>query len=77
MSTDVAELMSRDPLALSEQDLDVIIITLRQARAQYHLTGDKQAGNPKRTTKVPKTSSGAVDLVALGLIAPPGEKKET
>ena len=86
--TDLAELMSRDPLGLSDQDLDAIIFRLRQARSQYKL-GSKSAGNPKKTTKT-KTSQidlealgllgspkPAIDLEALGLITPAGEKGET
>lgn len=87
--SDLAELMSRDPIKVSDQDLDVIILRLRQARAQYNL-GAKGAGNPKKTTK-PKATTidlaglgllgqpakpAAIDLAALGLLAPPGETGE-
>lgn len=84
--SDLAELMSRDPLGLSDQDLDQIILRLRQARASYKL-GAKSAGNPKNTTK-PKAKTidldalgllpakPKIDLAALGLITPPGENGE-
>lgn len=70
--SDLAELMSRDPLNLSSQDLDAIILRLRQARAQYKL-GAKGAGNPKVTTK-PKKTISTIDLGALGLLDQPAVK---
>lgn len=63
--SDIAELFSRDPNLHSQQDRDVIILKLRQARAQYNL-GAKGAGNPKKTTK--KKVENELDLAALGLI---------
>jgi len=59
--SDLAELMSRDPLSLSDQDLDEIIATLRKARANYTL--GVKAEKPKATAKLDK-----IDLTALGLI---------
>lgn len=86
--SDLAELMQRDPVKVSDQDLDVIILRLRQARAQYNL-GAKGAGNPKKTTKAKATTidlgalgllsqpaKPTIDLAALGLLAPTGENGE-
>jgi len=83
--SDLAELMTRDPLKLSEQDLDTIILRLRQARAQYKL-GAKGAGNPKVTTKAKAKAidlnalglipTKTIDLGALGLLPPTGENGE-
>lgn len=80
MSADVAELMQRDPMHFTTEeggrDLDLIILKLRQARAQYSL-GAKSAGNPKKTTKAKAPVGGELDLAALGLIpSSPEEKKE-
>lgn len=62
-STDLDELMSRDPLSLSAQDIDAIIAYQRQARAR------REAGvKPKRGSAEP---AKPLDLVALGLIPAP------
>lgn len=42
----IAELMARDPLQLSKQDLDAIIADLRQSRARFVLADDKKIGTP-------------------------------
>lgn len=44
--TPIAELMARDPLQLSKQDLDAIIADLRQSRARFVLADDKKIGTP-------------------------------
>lgn len=41
------ELMERDPLHLTDQDLDQIVAYLREKRQQFDL-GDKTAGNAKK-----------------------------
>lgn len=63
--SDIAELMSRDPMSLSDQDLDAIILRLRQGRAQYKL-GAKSATSAKKT--VGKKPTASIDLEALGLV---------
>lgn len=42
----IAELMARDPLKLSEQDLDAIIADLRKSRIRFVQAGDKKIGTP-------------------------------
>lgn len=42
----IAELMARDPLLLSEKDLDAIIADLRQSRSRFVLADDKKIGTP-------------------------------
>ena len=71
--TAVAELFSRDPLALSEQDLDRIIERLRSQRARY-VQGNVSAGKPasKKTAAEKKGEAalktvGDIDLGDLGL----------
>jgi hypothetical protein len=44
--TPIAELMARDPLLLSEQDLDAIIADLRKSRSHFVLADDKKIGTP-------------------------------
>ena len=44
--TPIAELMARDPLLLSEQDLDAIIADLRASRSRFALADDKKIGTP-------------------------------
>jgi CO dehydrogenase/acetyl-CoA synthase alpha subunit len=44
--TPIAELMARDPLHLSDQDLDAIIEDLRKSRSRFVLTDDKKVGTP-------------------------------
>lgn len=48
----IAELMARDPLLLSEQDLDAIIADLRHSRSRFVLADDKKIGTPaaRKTT---------------------------
>jgi len=44
--TPIAELMARDPLLLSNQDLDAIIADLRHSRSRFVLADDKKIGTP-------------------------------
>ena len=44
--TPIAELLARDPLLLSTQDLDRIIDDLRHSRSRFVLTDDKKIGTP-------------------------------
>lgn len=50
--TPIAELMARDPLQLSDQDLDRIIADLFNSRSRFVLADDKKIGTPAaRKTK--------------------------
>lgn len=42
----IAELMARDPLLLSKQDLDAIIADLRHSRLRFVQADDKKIGTP-------------------------------
>lgn len=44
--TPIAELMARDPLLLSAQDLDTIIADLRKSRIRFVQADDKKIGTP-------------------------------
>jgi septum formation inhibitor-activating ATPase MinD len=69
----VTELFLRDPLKLSEQDIDQIINNLRDSRARF-IQGDAKAGTPEVKKSAAKKKSealvaqvGEVDLSDLGL----------
>lgn len=50
--TPIAQLMARDPLGLSSQDLDAIIAELRRQRHMFVVKDDKKIGTPvARKTK--------------------------
>ena len=50
--TPIAQLMARDPLGLSSQDLDSIIAELRRQRHMFVVKDDKKVGTPAaRKTK--------------------------
>jgi len=73
LESTIAELYSRDPLKLSDQDLDRIIERLRTQRARY-AQGNMTAGKPevKKSAAQKKREAitralGPVDLSALGL----------
>lgn len=65
--TDVSELFTRDPLSLSEQDLDAIIAKLREQRSQFNL-GNAKAGSMKPKTEKQKAISSLSDKLDLGNI---------
>jgi hypothetical protein len=60
--SDLSELFSRDPLELSDQDIDAIIIALRESRVKF-MNGDKKAGSVKAEKAPPKP----IDISDLGL----------
>lgn len=62
MSTELSELFDRDPLHLTDQDLDVIIKRMREAQAQYEL-GAKAPVAPRKA----KTTKAGDMLKDLGL----------
>tara|TARA_R110000868_G_scaffold307378_1_gene568830 strand:+ start:3714 stop:3947 length:234 start_codon:yes stop_codon:yes gene_type:complete len=74
--TPVSELFARDPMSLSDQDLDTIINTLRSQRHKFVL-GDSKAGNMKPKTpkqaaatakeKAAVEAAGDISLDDLGL----------
>lgn len=71
--TDIAELFARDPLDLTDQDLDAIIAKLRASRAAFN-EGAKGAGNMKKMAPKPlakdkpiPTKITSISLDDLGL----------
>ena len=70
IQTDIAILMSNDPLGLSDQDITAIVEKLRTRRKDY-VAGAKGAGkvNPKVATKrdkAAKASEGLIGKLDLG-----------
>jgi len=48
--SDLSELFARDPVGLSDQDIDKIVARMREAQAQFEL-GVKAPKTPKATSK--------------------------
>jgi len=44
--TPIAQLMMRDPLQLTDRDIDRIIEDCRKSRSRFVLAGDKKVGTP-------------------------------
>lgn len=63
--SELDELMQRDPLDLSAQDIDSIISYQRQARARREAPGPKS-----RRGALTDAPGGKIDLAALGLMKP-------
>jgi hypothetical protein len=63
--SDISELFERDPLGLTDADLDKIIARMREAQAQYELGAP--AKTPKAVTKAPKSTKTLDLLKDLGL----------
>lgn len=63
--TPVAELVARDPLQLSDADLDVIIADLRKSRSRFVLHDDKKVGTPaarKSKAQVQREANAALGV---------------
>jgi hypothetical protein len=65
--SELDELMSRDPLDLSEQDVDKIIAVQRQARAAREAPA---GGRRRKSDLVEHDNAKPIDLAALGLLKP-------
>jgi hypothetical protein len=63
MSIELSELFERDPLKLTDQDIDKIVARMREAQAQYEL-GVKTPVAPRPKAKSTKTQD---ILKSLGL----------
>ena len=59
---DLSELFARDPIALSDADIDKIVARMREAQAQHELGAKPKAEKPKAPT-----SKGFNLLKELGL----------
>jgi hypothetical protein len=67
--SDIAELFARDPLSLSDPDIDVLIAHYRKARENF-LLGDAKAGkSPARKEKAPPKNLdiSGINLDDLGI----------
>lgn len=65
--SDLDELMSRDPLQMTRDDIDAIIAYQRNARAMRE---GAPKGSRKRTDLVEHDNAKPIDLAALGLLKP-------
>lgn len=62
--TPIAELFAKDPLDLTDQDLDKIVAVLREQRSRFVNLGDKGVGKPEaRKGKTQKTKESAQDIL--------------
>lgn len=64
--TDIAELFARDPLDLSDQDIDAIIVKFREQRSQYNM-GNAMAGSTKPKTAKQKQVADLASQINLDL----------
>ena len=66
----IGELMRRDPLELTDENIDTIIADLRQRRVQFN-QGNQQAGKlstqKRKATQAPKSGGIDVDDAAFSL----------
>ena len=65
--TDISELMDRDPLLLSRDDISLLITEIRKGRTQYNL-GAKDTAKPPKPTKAFAAPQLKLDLSKLQLI---------
>lgn len=64
-ATPISELMEKDPLSLSDKDLDAIIGELRKQRHRFVLVGDKKIGTPAaKKSKAQTAKEKAQQLLA-------------
>ncbi len=64
--TSITELFARDPLSLSEQDIDIIIAKFRESRKAFNL-GNVKAGSTKPPTATQKKTMELKDKLGDGL----------
>lgn len=67
MTTDLQTLFARDPLSLSQQDLETIVRELRERRKQYNL-GNQSAGKAKPVSakaEAARKVTGQLDIKEL------------
>ena len=62
--TPISELMARDPLHLTNTDLDKIIAHLREQRHRFVVAGDKKIGTPEpRKSAAQKSKESRASLL--------------
>ena len=65
---DIAAIFQRDPLSLTDQDLDAIVAKFRAQRAFFNSGAPKSEAEGKATAeKKPKVKLTALDLGDLGI----------
>lgn len=64
--SDLAELFARDPLQLSNADLDTIIAKMRAMRASFN-AGNMKAGSTKPTSEKQKAALALADTLKLDI----------
>lgn len=64
--SDLAELFARDPLQLSQQDIETIVIEMRKSRHAFN-AGNMKAGSTKPKTEKQKQVSALVDKLNISI----------
>lgn len=64
---DIAELFQRDPLKLTDKNLDLIISKFRQARKQFNLGAVTAGKAPKPLTEKQKQTVSLVEALNIKL----------
>jgi len=62
--TDVAELMRRDPLLLSREDISTIVRVMRESRGRFN-AGNVKAGSTKPKTEKEKANIALAEKLNL------------
>lgn len=65
--SDLSELFERDPLKLTQTDIEAIVTRMRQSQTQYELAPAPKAAAASKTPKT-KTAADPDILKKLGLI---------
>jgi hypothetical protein len=63
---DIAELMARDPLQLTKENIDAIIAEMRKSRHQFN-AGNMTAGSTKPKTEKQKQVLALADKLKISL----------
>ena len=64
--TDIAELFARDPLQLSQQDIETIVVEMRKSRHAFN-AGNMKAGSTKPKTEKQKAVSALASKLDISI----------
>lgn len=64
--SDIAELFARDPLQLSQQDIETIVVEMRKSRASFN-AGNMKAGSTKPKTEKQKAVAALSDKLNISI----------
>lgn len=64
--SDIAELFARDPLQLSQQDIETIVVEMRKSRQSFN-AGNMKAGSTKPKTEKQKAVAALSDKLNISI----------